>query len=479
MSELSHLSATEALRRFSARTLSPAELLDSVLERIDEVNPVINAFAEEFRDQARADARVSEARYAVDDPRGPLDGVPFAFKEEQQITGRLEQDGSLLLKNNVATTTHPVVERVLAAGAVAHGRTTTPEFSLVPWTHSKLWGVTRNPWNPAFSPGGSSGGAAAALAAGATTLASGSDIGGSIRLPASFCGLIGFKPPFGRVPGLPPFNQDTYCADGPMGRTVADVALLQNVLAGPHSADQASLRPAYLLPDQFEKINGLRIALCINLGAFAVDPVVETNTREVAAALREAGAIVEEVTLPWTAEKLSWVAWSHFGGLVGDAIREVPRIVRGQLMPYTRAFARRAARQKRAHSLAETLSAESELYRPLGAILDRHDALIAPTFAGTGYRAGVDHTTVPIPVGDVLVRWDEAVMTVPFNIFGRTPVLNVPSGVAPNRIPTGVQIVGRTYDDVTPFRIGMALEQVRGLWREPGWWPDVVEHSPA
>ncbi len=175
-----------------------------------------------------------------------------------------------------------------------------------------------------MTPGGSSGGSGAALAAGETILATGSDIGGSIRIPASFNGLVGFKPPFGRVPGMAPFNQDTYCADGPMGRSVADVAMLQNVIAGPHHADQASLRPAYVLDTpNAQAAAGMRVALCVNLGDYAIDPAVEANTRAAAEALRNAGVIVDEVTLPWTRKQLVETALAHFGGIMGAFISEI------------------------------------------------------------------------------------------------------------------------------------------------------------
>src|SRR6188472_4046367 len=154
---------------------------------------------------------------------------------------------------------------MLDSGAIVHARTTAPEFSCAGFTHSKIHGVTRNPWNPEFGVGGSSGGAGASLASGTTTLASGSDIGGSIRIPASFNGVVGFKPPYGRVPVDPPFNLDVYCHCGPLARTVADCALYENVVAGPDASDIVSLRPKLVLPDRFEGIGDLRVALSADL----------------------------------------------------------------------------------------------------------------------------------------------------------------------------------------------------------------------
>jgi len=471
--ELHHLTATKARELFRARELSPLELLDAVVARTALVEPRINALTEQMLDEAYGAARISEARFTKSDQHlGPLEGIPLLLKEEQPIAGRTTEEGSLTEKGTIAETSHPIVERIYAAGAVVHGRTTTPEFCCAPYTHSKLWGVTCNPWNLALTPGGSSGGSGAALAAGETILATGSDIGGSIRIPSSFCGLVGFKPPFGRVPGMAPFNQDTYCADGPMGRSVADVALLQNVIAGPHPTDQASLRPAYVLPvPNAAAATGMRVALCVNLGDYAVDPAIEANTRAAAQALRSAGVIVEEVSLPWTRKKIIETAWAHFGGIMGPFITEVAGANSELLMPYTLDFAARAAQ---AGSFAEGLVSEAELYEPLGRLLETYDALLCPTLATQGMAADFADPAGLIDVGTEQVSWIESALTVPFNVVGRVPVLSVPSGIAPNGIPTGVQIVGRSYDDATVFTLGAALEQRLGLTTGDSWWPSLA-----
>ncbi|MGA9345679.1 MAG: amidase [Nocardioidaceae bacterium] len=473
MRELHYLGAGEAIDLFTRRELSPVELLDAVLARIAAVEPGINALTEQLVDAAFVAARESEARYARSDGSArPLEGIPVLLKEEQPIAGHTLEEGSLLEKGVIADVTHPVVTRVLEAGAVVHGRTTTPEFSCAPFTHSTLWGVTRNPWDTDLSPGGSSGGSAAALAAGETVLATGSDIGGSIRIPAALCGLVGFKPPFGRVPGLPPFNSDTYCADGPLGRSVADVARLQNVLTGPHPGDQASLRPAYVLPEQFEDVHGLRVALCITLGDYVVDPEIEANTRAAAAALAAAGAVVTEVELPWSRDQLAAAAWIHFGAIFGASVNALADEHGEQLMPYTRDFAQRAAKAMGEPGAYLTgLAAEAEIYAPLGGLLAQHDVLLCPTVAAPGLAAGEDYVGRLVTVGTTEVPWTDVLMTLPFNVVGRVPVLAVPSGRTDEGLPTGVQLVGRTYDDVSVFRAGAALEAALGLWSDPTWRP--------
>ncbi len=339
MTELHYLSATEVLSAFRRRELSPVEVYDAVSARADDVEPGVNALLDRDHADFRAQAAAAAERYAGSGaaPR-PLEGLPVALKEEQPITGRTLRFGSLLTEGLVADQTHPVAERVIGAGALVHARTTTPEFSCAAFTHSTLWGLTRNPWNPDFGPGGSSGGSGAALASGTAYLASGSDIGGSIRIPASLCGVVGFKPPYGRVPALPPFNLDTYCHDGPMGRTVADVALFQNLIQGPHRVDHVSL-PAVPIPDRLGEVRGLRIALAVTLGDFPVEPEVEANTRAFAAALTAAGAVVEEVTVPLSRAEVTSAALVHYGSLMGPAMLADGIDAQDErLMPYTREF---------------------------------------------------------------------------------------------------------------------------------------------
>ncbi|GAA1642033.1 MULTISPECIES: amidase [Brevibacterium] len=459
---LPHITATEAIRLFRTQRLSPVELLDAVVARTRETEPLVNSVTEQMLEAAYRAARESEKRYQDKTPR-PLDGVPLMLKEEQPITGYLSEEGSLLEKGNVAEVTHPIVDRIITAGAVVHGRTTTPEFCCAPVTHTRLWGITRNPHNPEMTPGGSSGGSGAALASGSTVLATGSDIGGSIRIPASYCGVVGFKPPFARVPGLAPFNADTYCADGPMGRSVADVALLQNIIAGPWAGDPASLRPRVSVSGDVGTLNGVRIALSFDLGGYDPDPIVVTRTEQFALALENAGASVEEVDLPWTPGRVLDIAWKHFGGIMGPFIESIGRDSSAEsLMPYTRAFINAASR---AGSYAVGLVEESTFYRPLGNLFETFDALVCPTVTNTGMAADATCTDS----ADVFSQ----LMTLPFNIVGRVPVLAVPSGRAPNGVPTGVQIVGRTFDDPMVFRIGAAVEAELGLTTADDWWPDL------
>jgi aspartyl-tRNA(Asn)/glutamyl-tRNA(Gln) amidotransferase subunit A len=461
--DLCYLSATEALRRFRTRELSPVELMEAVIARAEAVEPVVNALCITYFDRALEQAREAERRYAGDGPPPrPLEGLPVGLKDEVPVEGEPCSEGSLIHEHDVADHTAPIADRILEAGGIVHARTTTPEFSCAGFTHSRLWGVTRNPWNPDFAVGGSSGGSAAALASGTAALASGSDIGGSIRIPASFCGVVGFKAPFGRVPVDPPYNLDQYCHDGALARTVADVAAFHNALVGPHPNDVASLRPALRIPDELEGIEGMRVALCLTLGDYPLDPEIERNTREAAGALCEAGALVEEVELPWRRAEVTKATFVHFAAIFGAEIGGSVRAHRELMTPYAIDLAERCERALEEMSFFEGLELEARLYRPLGETLERYDALVCPTAGTRGLVAGDDYVGHGLEVGGVeLEDYMESLLTPPFNIASRCPVLAVPSGFADNGVPTGIQIVGRTYEDVTVFRVGAALERVR------------------
>ena len=458
MTDLHYLSATDALAKFRSKELSPVELLEAVIARAEAVEPAINAFAESRFDEALDAAKAAEGRYAGrGEPIGPLDGLPVAVKEEAPIAGQRNTLGSLPLRDVVATETAAFVQRIIDAGGIVHARTTTPEFSSAPVTWTKLWGVTRNPWNTAFSPGGSSGGSAASLAAGSTTLATGSDIGGSIRIPSSFSGVVGFKPPYGRVPEVPPFNLDHYCHEGPIARTVADCALLENVIAGPHPSDIASVRPKLEIPATLAGIEGMRIALSVDLGCYNVDTDVAANTLAAADRLRDAGATVHEVELPWDLETIARTVDIHFGMIFGASMKELTDQYGDQMTSYVRRLVAESAQVSK-DDFYTGLMLEGEFYAPLGQILEDYDALICPTFAVPALPAEYDTGDVIEVNGRRAKRWLDVMMTLPFNIASRCPVLNVPSGLSKDGVPTGLAVVGKTYDDVTAFRVAAAHE---------------------
>jgi Asp-tRNA(Asn)/Glu-tRNA(Gln) amidotransferase A subunit family amidase len=471
VTDLHYQSATEVLHAFRTRELSPVEALEAVTARAEATEGTVNCLLERDLEDLHAAARTAADRYAGkgDAPRA-LEGLPVVLKEEQPIAGRSLRFGSLLTEGLVSDETHPVAERVYGAGALVHARTTTPEFSCAAFTHSDLWGVTRNPWNPDYTPGGSSGGSGAALAAGTAYLATGSDIGGSIRIPSSFCGVVGFKAPYGRVPALPPFNLDVYCHDGAMGRTVADTALLHNVIQGQHPADHVSL-PAQPIPTELGDVQDLRIALAVTVGDFPIEPEVAANTRTFGAALRRAGAKVEEVEIPLSLEDLTEAALVHYGSIMGPSMAGLAEPDDPRFMSYTRQFLALSSAAFRRTSVYAGLEMESEVHRAVAEVFTGHDALVCPTFGGLGLRAGEDYADGIDVAGRHLDLYIFAALTPIFNVASRHPVLAVPSGLASNGVPTGVQVVARPYDDVTAFHVGAAAERELGLWLDPSWRP--------
>lgn len=476
--DLNYLSADEMLGAFRRRELSPVEVLDSLIERVAKTSEV-NAVAEEMFDEAHDVARAAEARYAGKGPAPrALEGVPVAVKEEMPIAGRSHRFGSLLTEGNVATQTQPMVQRLIEAGAVLHLRTTTPEFSIAVTTHSALWGVTRNPWNLDYSPGGSSGGSGAALAAGLAPLATGSDIAGSIRVPSALCGVVGFRPPYGRVPSLPPLSLDTYCQDGPMARTVTDCALFQNVISGPDPVDHVSVPAAPPLPVTFGSCAGLKVALAVTIGDFPVVPEAAANIERFANALRDAGAEVTPVEIPITRQSIMATAMAHYGLLLGPSVLEWapaddPRWSRNVLDVVEACGA--ALENVGALGVVEE---EGRMHAVLAEIYRDHDAIICPTMATTGYPADATSAeSVELAEGVHFANLVSQCLTQLFNIASRHPVLNVPSGRADNGVPTGVQIVARPFDDLTAFRLGAAAEARLGLWNDPDWRPKPAHHG--
>ena len=414
---------------------------------------------------ALASARLAEARYArsADDagePLGALLGPPVATKEKHMLAGRTLEQGLGAHRGRIAPGDHPVVERIRAAGGIVHVRTASPEFSCATVTHSPMWGVTRNPWNLECSPGGSSGGAGAALAAGMTPLATASDIAGSTRIPAGFTGTVGYKAPYGRIPGAAPLSADWYRGDGPMARTVADAALLANVMSGPHAADHFTIPAGPPIDLEHAPVAGVRIALSTTLGDYPVDAAVEAKTRAVAEALRGAAAEVVEIGLPWTTERIRETIFTHFGHILAPAMLAETGDSDAPAAAYTARFIADAAAEAERHTLAEGLAMDARLQAELAAAMDGFDALLCPTSAVASLDADGDYLHGIDAGGRHLGHYWEAHLTSPFNVANRCPVLAVPSGMAPNGVPTGVQVVGHPFAENTVFRIGAAVEEL-------------------
>jgi Asp-tRNA(Asn)/Glu-tRNA(Gln) amidotransferase A subunit family amidase len=454
--ELSYTPATELARRLRAGELSPVELVDNALARIEQVQPALNCFAFVYPEEARAAARQSE-RDLARGVGGPLAGIPIAIKDLTPTAGKVTTMGSYAHEHWVPTESALLVERLLGAGAIMVGKTTTPEFAYSSFTQSPLWGITRNPWNLERSPGGSSGGSGAAVSAGCVPLAEGTDMGGSVRIPASWSGVVGLKPTFGRIPlDFIPSQFDTIQHFGPLARTVEDARLFVAVGQGADDRDIMSL-PALDLSGPLDRsARGLRLALSSDLGCFDVDPGVEATVRAAADALRDAGAEVEEVELGWTKEYVdAWTAhWGvYLAAYFGDALDGFRERMDPQVVALMDAGLALGAVDFKRLEIVRT-----EGWKKLARVLADHHALLCPTMSRTAWPVDDNADALPDP-GDGRVH--NLDMTSPFNYTSQCPVLSVPAGLGPDGLPVGLQIVARRYDDDLALRIGAALEDAR------------------
>jgi Asp-tRNA(Asn)/Glu-tRNA(Gln) amidotransferase A subunit family amidase len=464
--DLCYLTAREAVALFRKRKLSPVELMSALVARSEKLNPRINCWADTYFDEAMAAAKAAEARYMKQGARlRPLEGVPVAVKDAQRVKGKRTTQGSLIFKDHIDDHSDPMIDRLEKAGAIIHARTTTPEFCLSGACHSRIWGVTRNPWNLDFGPGGSSGGSGAALAAGLATLATGTDIGGSIRIPASASGVVGFKPPHGRNPDGPPANFDRYNHCGPMTRSVADAALMQSVTAGPHVLDHDSLRARMLLPTEAGSIKGMKIAWSIDLDYVQIDEEVRHSTLAAIDRLRSLGAVVEEIKLGWTGEiepaAMHWYNTMHFG-------RQTVwwKKTHAHLMTdYALKLAEAIEKTTGIDDVHKAWDMSHRMYQTLGPVLASHDAFICPTLAVPAVGAEHDPWDSDFRINDVKADPEYGwVLTHPFNMLHNCPVMSVPSGFAATGVPIGIQIVGRSFDDARVFRVALAYERAVGGW---------------
>jgi Asp-tRNA(Asn)/Glu-tRNA(Gln) amidotransferase A subunit family amidase len=452
--DLYYLSAREALDRFAARTLSPVELMQALLGRAEALHGgTINATTAIHAPDALRRAREAADRYAKGTAR-PLEGVPVAIKEETAVAGWHRTMGSWLYDERPARN-HPIVDKLLAAGAIPHLQTTVPEFCLIGQTLSERFGVTRNPWNPEYTSGGSSGGSAAALAAGLTPLATGSDMAGSIRIPAALQGLYGYKPPFGRLASTPGEELFAFAAEGPLARTFDDVVLMQNVIAGPHPASYVGM-PYERVPFIYPELSGTRLALAFATGSPALCPDTRVNLEAAAGALRSRGASVEPVELNWdNAELAEVLIEAIFALFFNEYLEQVAGAELGRATPYLRWLIGRYRGRKNSVLKAATLA--SRLHDELESKVWGRGfrALLCPTVFTTAIPADLDLTLERqvliegVPV-DSYLGW---VGTPPFNLLSRYPALAVPTGRARTGLPTSMQIIAPPYRDEVVFEI--------------------------
>ncbi|MGY0486364.1 amidase [Streptomyces sp. WG-D5] len=451
--ELTGLTAQSLVEGYRKGEFSPVDATRAVLARIEATEPVLNAFVRVDAEDALARAEASARRWRAGEPAGLLDGVPVTVKDI------LLQKGAPTLRGSRTTSTtgswdedSPSVARLREHGAVFVGKTTTPEFGWKGVTDSPVSGVTRNPYDTSRTAGGSSGGAAAAVAVGAGPLALGTDGGGSIRIPAAFCGVFGLKPTYGRVPLYPASAFGTLSHVGPLTRTAADAALMMDVISGPDPRDWSAQGP---VTGGFREalgagVRGLRIAYSPSLGGqVAVRPDVAAVVRASVTRLAGLGAYVEEVdpdfTDPVEAFHTLW-----FSG-AARVVQHLPASRRQLLDPGLREICTRGARYSALDYLA-AVDARMALGRRMGVFHSTYDLLVTPTVPITAFEAGVE-----VPKGSGLRRWTGwTPFTYPFNLT-QQPAASVPVGVGEEGLPVGLQVVAARHEDATVLRVAHAL----------------------
>ncbi len=463
--DLLFLSAARAAALIRNRKLSPVEYVGAVLQAIAAQQPRLNAFATVTAERAMAAARTAEQAVMTGAPLGPLHGVPVNIKDLFATAQVRTGYGSKIYAENVPTKDDVLVSRLQAAGAIVIGKTTTPEFGHKGLTDGPAFGITRNPWDPDRTTGGSSGGAAAAVAAGLGPLGLGTDGAGSIRIPAACCGVIGLKP----TAGLVPYEQAvdsfaSYAAAGPLARTVADTALMLAALSGPDTIDPWSLtappfgrvQPATVGGD----LSSLRAGYIPRMANSVLARDVERNTRDAIAALTARGLAVEEVTetIDWIEEPARRVYMGNIFVNFGPYVAEWRDQMTPSLLDYIDQGSTVTLAEFRRGQYART-----GLYRAVQGLFGRYDILLSPSLTRTALDASFNGVKEQVSVdgaaaGTTRQGWTSYVY--PFNLTGH-PAISIPSGWGDDGLPTGLQIVGRWHADADLLRLAAVLEQDR------------------
>jgi aspartyl-tRNA(Asn)/glutamyl-tRNA(Gln) amidotransferase subunit A len=463
MSSIHLKSATELVKLMRAREVSPAEVLEETLRRIEVVNPLLNAFVSLRAEEALHEARMITESLVAGKDLGAMGGIPIGVKDLEDVQGMVTSFGSVPYKNNVARSDSTQVARLRRAGAIVLGKTNTPEFGFTGFTKNLLYGVTRNPWNRDRTPGGSSGGSAAAVASHMVPVATGSDAGGSIRIPASYSGCFGLKTSFGRIPlGPTPFLQIYHFLTlGPVTRTVEDAALYMDCVAGYHPSDPASLpQPGFSYVKCLEQgPERLKIAFSPTLGYAKVQKEVMVRVEEAVRSFEDMGHRVElwEGSIPDVSEAWAKLTDCELYGILHKSLDQ-----HRHEMGKTLVHALENIRSFTLTDLVEVQRVRTRLNRVLWELFESFDLLVTPATPTEAFGAkGPPPSEIegePIPL-----LWAVA-FTYPFNLSGH-PAASVPAGFTKNGLPVGLQIIGPHLRDDLVLQIAHAYEQVRP-WRD-------------
>jgi aspartyl-tRNA(Asn)/glutamyl-tRNA(Gln) amidotransferase subunit A len=456
------LDATALSALLDAREITPLRLLEQTLARLDAFEPVLNAFTHVDRDGALAAARSATDRQAAGKRLGLLDGVPVSVKDNIFVAGLPARWGSLLFRDFVPDRDDVCVERLRAAGAVIVGKTTTPELAMLGRTDSRLSGITRSPWDPALTPGGSSGGASASVAAGVTPLAIGTDMGGSTRLPASYTGLLGMRPSTGRIPrrfGFPATAID-FQVIGPFARTVRDMRLLYDVLAGPDPRDPYSER--FSAAPDVSVGRRFRIGWFTSIGDESAVPEVAASVAAAVAGLAGANCEVAEVAAPFDLGALRTFHAALTAAAAARVVVRFPDRWRTETCDNVRSAAERGLAIS-APDYVNALDALAAWRADVTTAWGDYDALILPTAAAPAWRAEDE-----APPG--LTPATQGMFGAWINAAG-LPGISVPGQSHPDGRPIGVQIVAPFGHDAVVLELAQRLETL-APWADR--WPPMA-----
>lgn len=452
-----------------SKKISPVEIVDAHLHRIESLQGKLNAFVHLDADGARAQARATEAAVLKSQPLGPLHGVPLTIKSCIDVAGWPCPAGSLLRKDYIPRTDAPLVSRLKAAGAILLGNTNTPEFLMAYETNNLLSGKTSNPWNLAYSSGGSSGGEAAAIAAGCSAGGVGSDGGGSIRVPAHFCGICGLKPTPGRVPATGHFPSGAGAFGwigvvGPMARTIADVRALFEAMTGPDPGDAHSA-PLAIRSYSEKELHATRIGILESSTLSNVTPETRAAVERAAKLLSDGGFSIEPFELSGLDRALElW--WFFFGPVIAHLLNTNLASHESQLSPQLSPMLREylsnaiSASPISLDSFIQACAERDLLREKILRQMDRVPILVSPVSSAPAFRHGEGNYNSGTGYRDTMrfSQW--------LNLTG-FPGASIPISLSNEGLPIGVQIIGRPFDDELVLAVAESLEQSRGPWKPP------------
>jgi len=461
--EVCLLTATEMRRELDAKRISAVELLEAHLEVIERLNPQVNAIVTLDGDGAMAAAREADRRQARGEPPGLLHGLPVAHKDFLPTAGVRTTFGSPIMADHVPTQDALVVARLKAAGAVSVGKTNTPEWAAGSNCMNPVFGATRNPYDLALTPGGSSGGSAAALACSMVALADGTDMGGSLRNPASFCNVVGLRSSPGRVPIYPsPLPWHPYTIHGAMARTVADLALAMRAIAGPDDRSPIALpESGELFAASLERdLSGVRVAWSRRLGELPVEPQVTSAVDAQRPVFAELGCRVDDVEPDFSGADEAFRAWRAwiFEALLGDHLDQ-HRDMLGTSVVWNVEQGRRLTGPQ----LAAAERIRAELYQRVLGLFDRYDYLVAPVVQVLPFAAELEYPLEIEGVAmDTYIDWMKSCYFI--SAVG-LPAMSVPAGFTADGLPVGLQVIGRPRDELGIMQVAHAFERRTEHWR--------------